>query len=195
MRRPSMQALSPRNCRHRSCASLLGSCTLWSARSFVPVHGGFLVLLQPDLSIGRGLPSLQFRQALGHCRSGVRARLSALGCPGQHGNEGIPTACRDAMVVANWGSSPRSRNIMSLCVVDAGRWAASAQSLIEAYLCGNDDSGGSRSADHRPFDGALSPTGSVGGTTTKRLHTNRGTDDEHVPIRGDLLYATRHFHG
>jgi hypothetical protein len=42
-------------------------------------------------------------------------------CPGQHRDEGIPTACRDAMVLANGGSSPRSRNIMSICVVNAGR--------------------------------------------------------------------------
>ena len=31
-------------------------------------------------------------------RSGVRARLSALGAPANTRNEGIPTACRDAMV-------------------------------------------------------------------------------------------------
>jgi hypothetical protein len=30
------------------------------------VHGGFLLFLQPDLSIGRGLPPLQFQQLSGH---------------------------------------------------------------------------------------------------------------------------------
>jgi hypothetical protein len=31
------------------------------------VHGGFLLFLQPDHSIGRGLPPLQFQQLFGHC--------------------------------------------------------------------------------------------------------------------------------
>jgi hypothetical protein len=30
------------------------------------VHGGFLLFLQSDLSIGRGLPPIQFQQLSGH---------------------------------------------------------------------------------------------------------------------------------
>jgi hypothetical protein len=37
------------------------------------VHGGFLLFLQPDLSIGRGLPPLQFQQLFGHCPRVLRA--------------------------------------------------------------------------------------------------------------------------
>jgi hypothetical protein len=39
------------------------------------IHGSFLLFLQPDLSIGRGLPLLQFQQLFGHCLS-----LSSVEC-------------------------------------------------------------------------------------------------------------------
>ena len=48
-------------------ASLRRRALLSASALAILVHGGFLLLLQPDLSIGRGLPPLQFQQLFGHC--------------------------------------------------------------------------------------------------------------------------------
>ncbi len=60
---PQCCACQPAQRQHQ----LLLRALLSTSALAILVHGGFLLLLQPDLSIGRGLPPLQFQQLFGHC--------------------------------------------------------------------------------------------------------------------------------